>query len=79
VPAEDVDGAALLDRYRQQGDAERDFGDWRSTLEVSLSSAPRPKAHCRGRAIRMDEPETDSFAANNVIQLQPYVHRTGRW
>jgi hypothetical protein len=69
VPAKDVDGAALLERYRQRGDAERDFGDWKSTLEVSLSSAPRPKAHYRGRAIREDEPGTDSFAANEVRLL----------
>ncbi|MGH7577097.1 MAG: DUF222 domain-containing protein, partial [Longimicrobiales bacterium] len=38
VPAEEVPAAELLERYRQRGTAEKDFGDWKNTLDVTLSS-----------------------------------------
>jgi len=69
VSAEEVDGPALLARYRARGEAERDFGDWKSTLALALSSAPRPKSHYRGRAVTTPEPETDSFGANEARLL----------
>lgn len=69
VSTTEVDGAALLERYRQRGEAEREFGDWKSTLALSLSSAPRPKRHYRGRAVETPEPETDSFGANEARLL----------
>jgi hypothetical protein len=69
VSAEEVDALALLERYRQRGEAERDFGDWKSSLALSLSSAPRPKTHYRGRAVTTPEPDTDSFGANEARLL----------
>ena len=69
VSAEGVDGPALLARYRARGEAERDFGDWKSRVALALSSAPRPKSHYRGRAVTTPEPETDSFGANEARLL----------
>jgi hypothetical protein len=69
VAAAEVDGAALLERYRARGEAERDFGDWKSTLALALSSSPRPKRHYRGRAVQGPEPDTDSYAANEARLL----------
>jgi len=64
VPAE-----ALLERYRQRGTAEKDFGEWKQALDVSLSSSPRPKDHYRGTEVRTPYTEPDSFAANEVRLL----------
>jgi hypothetical protein len=64
VPAE-----ALLERYRQRGAAEKDFGEWKQALDVSLSSSPRAKAHYRGREVRTPYHEPDSFAANEARLL----------
>jgi hypothetical protein len=64
VAAED-----LLERYRQRGTAEKDFGEWKQALDVSLSSTPRPKAHYRGREVRAPYSEPDSFAANEARLL----------
>ncbi len=66
---EEVDGPALLERYRARGEAEREFGDWKSTLALALSSAPRPKKHYRGRSVATPEPDTDSFGANEARLL----------
>ncbi len=71
--AQEVDGPALLERYRARGEAERDFGDWKSTLALALSSAPRPKQHYRGRTIATPEPQTDSFGANEARLLLSLV------
>jgi hypothetical protein len=64
VPAE-----ALLERYRKRGETEKDFGEWKQTLDVSLSSSPRPKTHYRGTEVRTPYSEPDSFAANEVRML----------
>lgn len=56
--------AALLEHYRQRGTAERDFGEWKNALDLSLSSTPRPKAHYREQPISVPYEEPDSFAAN---------------
>jgi hypothetical protein len=64
VPAE-----ALLERYRKRGAAEKDFGEWKQALAVSLSSSPRPKDHYRGREVQTPYSEPDSFAANEVRLL----------
>jgi hypothetical protein len=64
-----VTGGALLERYRQRGTAEKDFGDWSQALDVALSSAPRPKAHYRGRQVEAPYDEPDSFAANEARML----------
>lgn len=64
VPAE-----ALLERYRKRGTAEKDFGEWKQALDVSLSSSPRPKSHYRGREVGSPYSEPDSFAANEVRLL----------
>jgi hypothetical protein len=61
--------AALLERYRGRGNAEKDFGDWKNALSVRLSSTPRPKSRYRAR--RLPEPEElpDSFSANEARLL----------
>lgn len=64
-----ISGDALLERYRQRGTAEKDFGDWSQALDVALSSAPRPKAHYRGREVEAPYDEPDSFAANEARLL----------
>jgi len=60
---------ALLERYRQRGMAESDFGAFKSTLAPTLSSSPRAKSHYQG--LRIDEPyaEPDTFAANQAKLL----------
>ncbi len=69
VSAAALDGVALLAHYRQRGEAERDFGDWKSTLDVALSSTSRAKAHYRGEAVQKRAPRPDSFAANEARLL----------
>lgn len=69
VPAEEVDGIALLKHYRQRGTAEKDFGEWKNVLGLSLSSTPRPKAHYRDHRITAPYAEPDSFAANEARML----------
>jgi hypothetical protein len=64
-----ITGDALLERYRQRGATEKDFGDWNQALDVALSSAPRPKTHYRGREIEAPYDEPDSFAANEARLL----------
>jgi hypothetical protein len=68
-----ITGDALLERYRQRGAAEKDFGDWSQALDVALSSAPRPKAHYRGREVEAPYDEPDSFAANEARLLLSLV------
>lgn len=69
VAADEVDGAALLQRYRARGTAEKDFGEWQNALALALSSSPRPKTHYRGRAVAAGYAEPDSFAANEARLL----------
>lgn len=64
-----VPGEALLQRYRQRGAAEKDFGDWKQALDLSLSSTPRPKRHYRGLRITAPYSEPDSFAVNEARLL----------
>lgn len=64
-----ITGKALLERYRKRGAAEKDFGDWNQALGGSLSSAPRPKTHYRGREVDAPYDEPDSFAANEARLL----------
>lgn len=59
----------LLQRYRQRGTAESDFGCFKSTLAPTLSSSPRSKSHYRGRPIDSPSPEPDTFAANDAKLL----------
>ena len=60
---------ALLDRYRQRGTAESDFGAFKSTLRTTLSSAPRPKVHYRDLPVVGAYHEPDTFAANQAKLL----------
>jgi hypothetical protein len=66
---EEVPAEELLERYRGRGGAEKDFGDWKSALEVRLSSTPRPNRRYRGRRIRNPGPGRDGFAANEAWLL----------
>jgi hypothetical protein len=65
----EVPAQALLERYRKRGTAEKDFGEWKQALSVSLSSSPRPKAHYRGTEVTAPYTRPDSFAANEVRLL----------
>jgi hypothetical protein len=69
VSVAEVPAGQLLERYRKRGIAEKDFGEWKQALDVSLSSSPRPKEHYRGREVRTPYAEPDSFAANEVRLL----------
>lgn len=69
VSVAEVQAEPLLERYRQRGTAEKDFGEWKQALDVSLSSSPRPKSHYRGREVGTPYTEPDSFAANEVRLL----------
>lgn len=64
---------ALLGRYRQRGCAEKDFSEWQNTLALHLSSAPRPKAHHRGRSVRGEYVPPDSFRANEARLLMSLI------
>ena len=69
VSVAEVPAGRLLERYRQRGTAEKDFGEWKQALDVSLSSSPRPKDHYRGREVEAPYAEPDSFAANEARML----------
>lgn len=60
---------ALLERYRQRGSAEADFGDCNTALAPALSSTPRPKAHYRGHHLSDAAEPIDSFAVNEAELL----------
>jgi hypothetical protein len=69
APVQEESAAALLERYRQRGKAEKDFGEWQNALDLSLSSTPRPKSHYRERAIVAPYEPADSFGANEAHLL----------
>ena len=69
APSHEESPEALLDRYRQRGTAESDFGAFKATLHATLSSAPRPKAHYRERPVSGAYHEPDTFAANQAKLL----------
>ena len=73
APAGTVSGEALLERYRQRGCAEKDFGEWQNALSLALSSAARPKTHYRGRSVRGEYVCPDSFAANETRLLMSLI------
>lgn len=73
APAEEVDGTTLLERYRERGRAEKDFGEWQGALSLKLSSSPRPKRHYRGRKMRQGYVPHDSFAVNEVRLLMSLI------
>lgn len=64
-----LDGAALLEMYRQRGTAEGHMGELMSVLDPALSSSPRPKGHYRGTPLVTKAPSCDSFAHNEVLLL----------
>lgn len=67
--AEAVPASELLERYRQRGTAEKDFGDWKTALDLALSSTPRCKLHYRGQPVAASYQRPDSFAANEARLL----------
>lgn len=67
--AQDENAEALLERYRQRGTAESDFGALKTTLAPTLSSSPRAKTHYQGRPIQQPYAEPDTFAANQAKLL----------
>lgn len=73
VPAGEMEGMALLEHYRRRGAAEKDFGEWKQALGVSLSSSPRPKTRYRDRAVTREYAEPDSFGANEARLLMSLI------
>jgi hypothetical protein len=71
--AEEEGAQALLERYRQRGSAEADFGDCNTALSPNLSSAQRTKSHYRGRIIHEPPQTHDGFGANEAELLQLLV------
>jgi len=69
VSEEQASAAELLERYRGRGRAEKEFGDWKSALQLRLSSSPRPNSHYRGRPLSGSGPGRDSFAVNEAWLL----------
>jgi Transposase DDE domain group 1 len=67
--AEQIDGRALLERYRQRGTAEGHMGELMDVLDPALSSSPRQKSHYRGAEPARRFPPGDSFAHNEVLLL----------
>jgi hypothetical protein len=59
-------GDALLQRYRARGSAESDFGAFKNTFALPLSSTPRPKRHYRGTRVTHTYHLPDTFAANDA-------------
>jgi hypothetical protein len=68
-PAEQTSAAALLDMYRQRGQAEGHFGELMSVLEPALSSTRRQKSHYRGEEPKRRYAAQEPFAANEVKLL----------
>ena len=66
---EEASGPALLERYRQRGATEKEYGDWTNALDLALSSTNRPKETYRGRAVRVRTEPVDSFAVNEAMLL----------
>ena len=64
-----MDGAALLEMYRERGTAEGHMGELMSVLAPALSSSPRPKSHYRGSEPEKRFPSGDSFEQNEVLLL----------
>ena len=67
--AQEESAETLLERYRQRGTAEADFGDCNTAIPPTLSSAARPKSHYRGRFVREPYQIHDGFAANEAELL----------
>ena len=67
--AEEESAESLLQRYRQRGCAESDFGAFKSTLAPTLSSSPRTKSHYQGRPLEEPYTAPDTFAANQAKLL----------
>jgi len=68
--ADEESAPDLLERYRQRGTAESDFGAFKSTIGPTLSSSPRPKSHYREQPVRNpSRAEPDTFAANDAKLL----------
>jgi hypothetical protein len=67
--AEQMDGPALLEMYRERGTAEGHMGELMDVLRPALSSSARPKSHYRGETMSPRVRIVDAFAHNEVILL----------
>lgn len=67
--AEQMDGPALLEMYRERGTAEGHMGELMDVLRPALSSSARPKSHYRGKKLSPPARSIDAFARNEVILL----------
>lgn len=69
VPVEEMKPEVLLEHYRQRGTAEQGFGAWQNTLNPTLSSTNRPKAHYRQNPVQTRSEGVDAFAMNEARLL----------
>jgi len=67
--AEQMNGEALLEHYRERGSAENHMGELMDVFDPALSSSPRTKSKYRGHRIEDAAPPCDSFAHNETILL----------
>jgi hypothetical protein len=68
--ADQMDGPALLEMYRERGTAEGHMGELMDVLRPALSSVARPKSHYRGRELpSQPDRSIDAFAHNEAILL----------
>jgi len=65
----EVSGIELLERYRQRGSVEKDYGEWLNALDLSLSSTNRPNESYRGQPPVHRSSPVDSFAVNEATIL----------
>jgi hypothetical protein len=66
---QEMDGASLLELYRERGTAEGYLGELVNVLDPALSSTPRRKEHYRGREPKKRFPSGDSFFINEALLL----------
>ncbi len=67
------EGLDLVQRYRQRGATEKDYGEWTNALEVVLSSTNRPKNTYRGERPKERTEPVDSLAINEATLLLSMV------
>jgi hypothetical protein len=65
----EASGLDLLNRYRRRGTAEKDYGEWKNTLQVALSSTNRPKRGYLGSQPKTRSNPVNSFAVNEALLL----------
>jgi hypothetical protein len=69
APVKEASGLALLHRYRRRGTAEKDYGEWKKSLQVAMSSTNRTKRGYLGKKPKTRSDPVNSFAVNEALLL----------